>query len=184
MLRQRDPMQVLLIGLRGTGKTTVGRLLAQALKLPFVDADTVIEARAGRTISEIFAHDGETAFRDLEEQVLGEILVSGSAVIATGGGVVLRESNRRRLRAAGRVIWLTCDVDTLWQRLQRDEATAQRRPNLLGGGRDEIARLLEVREPWYRATSHFFVPTADRSPEEIVQDILSTCPTSSSTMVR
>jgi shikimate kinase len=80
-----------LVGLRGSGKTTVGRLLAQALALPFYDADVELEAKAGRSIREIFAKDGETVFRNLEALILHELIGRGPAVIATGGGVVLRE---------------------------------------------------------------------------------------------
>src|SRR5262245_61412124 len=106
---------IVLIGLRGTGKTTIGQLLAKKLQLPFCDADTELEARAGRTIRDIFASAGENHFRDLEVEVLQDLLDRGPAVIATGGGVVLREKNRKLLRATSKVVWLTADIETLWQ---------------------------------------------------------------------
>ena len=164
---------ILLIGLRGTGKTTVGRLLADRLSLPFIDADAELEAQAGRNIREIFASEGEKHFRDLEEQVLREVLQRGPAVIATGGGVVLRETNRQRLREAGRVIWLTADVNTLWQRLCDDEITHGRRPNLLAGGPEEIGQLMKQREQFYRSCADLEVSTVGRSPEEIAAAILA-----------
>src|SRR5262245_722959 len=114
---------IFLIGLRGSGKTTIGRAMAERLGLPFRDADADLEARSGRSIRDIFSTDGEAAFRDLEEQTLVDLIARGPAVIATGGGVVLREANRARLRAAGKVIWLTAAPDVLWQRTQADPAT-------------------------------------------------------------
>src|ERR1051326_5701426 len=119
---------IYLIGLRGTGKTTVGRLLAKLLNRPFHDADELLEQRAGRLIRDIFAAEGEAGFRDREEAILTELSAAGSSVIATGGGVVLRESNRETMRRTGVAVWLTADVDTLVQRLQSDPATMQRRP--------------------------------------------------------
>src|SRR5262245_9247282 len=109
-------MTIFLTGLRGSGKTTVGRALAERTGVAFRDADAELEARSGRSIREVITTDGETAFRDLEERTLIELIALGSAVIATGGGVVLRETNRARMKATGKVIWLTADADILWQR--------------------------------------------------------------------
>jgi shikimate kinase len=171
-----------LIGLRGSGKSTVGRLLADRLNLPFVDADAELEAESGRTIREIVARDGEPAFRDLEEQILAKLIRRGPAVIATGGGVVMRESNRRRIRESGKAVWLTADVKTLSDRLACDPTTADRRPDLTVGGRAEIAQLHATREPMYRACADIIVDTAGRSPEQIAGDILLAWSTSSSNM--
>ena len=97
-----------IIGYRGTGKSTVGRLLAGQMNRAFVDVDLEIEARAGRSIEAIFAESGETVFRDWEERTLAELLEQyPEAVVATGGGSVVRESNRRRIREFGYVVWLT-----------------------------------------------------------------------------
>jgi shikimate kinase len=164
---------IVLIGLRGTGKTTVGRLLAEKHSLPFYDADVVLEARAGKSIREIFDAEGEIYFRDLESEVLHDLLQKGPAVIAAGGGVVLRENNRQHLRAARKVIWLTADAETLWQRLQSDESTWGRRPDLIAGGRAEIEELVRQRECLYRDCANLVVNTAGRSPEEIVDEILA-----------
>jgi shikimate kinase len=164
---------VFLVGYRATGKTTVARLLAKALDWDWADADEVIESRCGRTIRQIFAEEGEAGFREKEAAVLEELCRRLRHVIATGGGVVLREANRTRLRAAGRVVWLTADAATLWGRLQGDSTTTERRPALTVGGLAEVEQLLRAREPLYRACADVVVETAGRSPEEIVAHILS-----------
>jgi len=173
-----------LIGLRGTGKSTVGPLLAERLGLPFFDADAELEATAGRSIREIFAAEGEPPFRDLEEKLLVALLARGPAVIATGGGVVLREANRRRLSDSGRVVWLTADHATLWQRLQNDPAGGRQRPNLAGGGMSEIEELARQREPLYRSVAHLTISVVGRSPEQVASDIVTACSDSSSTKAR
>jgi shikimate kinase len=166
---------IFLIGLRGSGKTTVGRILAERLTLPFRDADTELETRTGRSIRDIFAADGETAFRDLEEQTLVELIAGGPAVIATGGGAVLRETNRVRIKAAGKTIWLTANPEVLWDRMQGDPTTAERRPNLSSGGRAEIQELMRLRDTYYRSVADFTIDTTGRSPEQIAADILALC---------
>jgi shikimate kinase len=164
---------VFLIGYRGSGKTTLARLLGERLGWGWLDADAVLEERHGRSIREVFAEEGEAGFRDKEAAVLADLCRLRRHVVATGGGVVLREANRRLLREAGRVIWLTADVDTLWQRLQGDATIGERRPALTVGGRAEIADLLRQREPLYRACADGVVETARRTPEEIMAEILA-----------
>jgi shikimate kinase len=161
------PGVVLLIGYRGTGKSTVARLLAQRLGWDWLDADAVLEERAGRSIRDLFAAEGEAGFRAREAALLEELCRCQRHVIATGGGVILREENRRRLRAAGPVVWLVADPETIWQRLQADAATAQRRPPLTVGGLAEVRELLQVREPLYRECACCSVETAGRSPAEV-----------------
>lgn len=163
---------VFLIGYRGTGKTTGARLVAEALGWDWVDADAVLEARFGRTIRQVFAEEGEAAFRDKEEAVLEELCRRRHYVIATGGGVVLRPANRERLRAAGCVVWLTADAETIWHRLQADAATAQRRPDLTVGGLAEVQELLRDREPLYRECADLQMDTAGRTPDEVARRIL------------
>jgi shikimate kinase len=166
-------MNIVLIGYRGTGKTTVARALADRLGWQWLDADVELEARAGRSIADIFATAGEAAFRDLESQLLAEFVERPRLVLATGGGVVLREANRRLLARAGMVVWLEADIDTLAERLAADAATAGQRPNLTShGGRLEIQRLLAEREPLYRQCARLTIPTPGRSPDELAASIV------------
>jgi shikimate kinase len=148
-------MGIVLVGYRGSGKTTVGRRLADRLGLGFVDLDDRIVAAAGKTIRAIFAEKGESAFRDLESRALAEALAesAGQSVVSLGGGAIERAENRRVLRDSGRrVVYLRCEVEELLRRISADPQTTLSRPNLtaLGGGREEIAALLARREPWYR----------------------------------
>ena len=165
-----------LIGARGTGKTTVARLLAAHLRWTWIDADDALEKRFGQSIRDLFAQEGEAGFRDREAQMLADLCERRQHVIATGGGVVLRADNRQRLRQAGQVVWLTADPVTLWQRLQGDPATAERRPNLSVGGVAEIEEILQRREPLYRACADWIVSTAERSPEEVAAVVLAQLP--------
>ena len=169
-------MLLFLIGYRGSGKTTVGRLVADRIGWAFLDADTVLEERHGRTIREIFAAEGEAGFRDKEAAVLADLGTRTDTVIATGGGVVLRDENRRLLKSRGFVAWLTADAPTLLARIQADPTTAERRPALAGGGLVEIEQLLVVREPLYRACADLTVPIGALSPEQAADAILAACP--------
>jgi shikimate kinase len=164
---------IFLVGYRGTGKSTVARLLAGRLGWDWLDADAVLEQRAGRSIRELFAGEGEAGFRAREAALLEELCHCQRHVIATGGGVILKEENRRRLRADGAVVWLVADADTIWQRLQADATTAERRPALTVGGLDEVRELLRVREPLYRECAGWSVETAARSPAEVADLILA-----------
>jgi shikimate kinase len=164
--------RVFLIGARGSGKTTVARLLAARLGWSCVDADEALEQRAGYCIRALFAGEGEDAFRDREGRILEELAGLHRHVIATGGGVVLRPANRDLLRR-GFVVWLTADVETLYNRIQGDATTSERRPNLAAGGPAEVAEVLRLREPLYRACADLVISTAGRPPEEIVSDVLA-----------
>jgi shikimate kinase len=168
----RHPV-IFLIGYRGTGKTAVARLLAEHLGWHWLDADAVLEERTGRSIRAIFAAEGEAGFRRRETELLAELCRCQRHVIATGGGVVLGESNRERMRAAGKIAWLTADVETIWQRLQQDVSTAERRPALTVGGLAEVRELLEMREPLYRACADWTVNTVGRTQEQVAQEILA-----------
>jgi shikimate kinase len=167
------PPLIFLVGYRGTGKTTVGRLLADRLGWGFVDADDRVEAAAGRSIAEIFAAEGEAGFRDREAAVLADLCGLTRHVVATGGGVVLRPENRERLKA-GFVAWLTASPEAVWRRLVTDPATAGRRPNLTArGGPEEVRELIVAREPLYRAVADLVVDTQARSPHEAADAILA-----------
>jgi shikimate kinase len=157
---------VFLIGYRCSGKTAVARLLAERRRWTWIDADHELERRAGKTIRQIFADDGERTFRDLESTVLADLTQMNDAVIATGGGVVLRPENRQLLKA-GIVVWLTAPAEVLWRRMQADTATAERRPNLAQGGLAEVEALLAEREPLYRECAQYIVDSSTQSPDEI-----------------
>jgi shikimate kinase len=172
ILYRDDLTRIFLIGPRGSGKSTVARLLAAALRWDWLDADDEVEKRCGRSIRQLFEAEGEVGFRDREAAVLAELCRLRRHVIATGGGVVLRPSNRDALRAAGCIVWLTADVETLWQRLQSDGSTAERRPALTVGGREEIAQIMRIREPLYRQCADYVVDTAGRSVHDIVAEIV------------
>lgn len=152
-----DPERTLvLVGPMGAGKSTVGRLLASRWQVPFVDADTEIERRAGMRITDIFARDGEAAFRALEREVLGKLLAGERCVLATGGGAVLDALNRRRMRERGHVVHLHAGVDAQLRRLEGDRT----RPLL---ARPDPAMALQAmathRTPLYREVADFTVDT-------------------------
>jgi shikimate kinase len=174
-----DRRGLALVGYRGTGKSTVGRIVAQRLGRPFADADSALEARFGRSIRSIFEEYGEPVFRDWEEQILAELTAQAAAVIATGGGVVLRESNRRVLRDFGLVVWLSAGPAVLARRLQSNPGALASRPALTQGGTiDEIAEVLAYREPLYRELADVQVSTEGRSPREVAEAVLAILPQS------
>ncbi len=170
-----------LIGPRGSGKSTVGPLLAARLGWKFTDADEALEASAGRSIADIFAAEGEAGFREREADLLGDLARQDRHVIACGGGVVLKSANRQLLRTTGHCVWLTGDTKTLCRRLDCDPATASRRPALTElPVQAEVERLVREREPFYREVAHLTVATDGRSPADIVSAILSAWPISPS----
>jgi shikimate kinase len=148
-------MSIVLIGYRGSGKSSLGRKLADRLWQPFVDSDEEIVKRAGKSIREIFEQDGEPAFRDLEAAVVRDLTGRAEHVISLGGGAVLRPENREAIKAGGHtVLYLRCDPRELHKRIAADDATAANRPSLtsFGGNLAEIEKLLADREPIYRET--------------------------------
>jgi len=162
-----------LIGARGTGKSTVGRALAARLGWSFADADEHLEAAAGTTIADIFQRQGEAAFRELEAAALAELSERERHVIATGGGVVLREANHDRL-AKGFVVWLQATPEDAFARMQSDPTTAGRRPNLTStGGVEELRSIMAAREPFYRALADYALDTTDRTPADAAEAIVS-----------
>jgi shikimate kinase len=165
-----------LVGNRGTGKTTVAEVLAARLGWSWLDADALLETRVGRSIREIFAEQGEQAFRDLESAILSELCGHSRYVIATGGGVVLRPENRQLLIQSGTVIWLTGDPSTLWQRMQMDGSTGERRPDLTVGGLEEVDALVKARAPLYAECTVVAVDTVGRTPSEIADAIMEILP--------
>jgi shikimate kinase len=167
------PMNLVLIGLRGTGKSTVAQLLAERLAWPWFDADAEIEKLAGKSIAAIFADDGETAFRDLESRVVAELAKRDPAVLALGGGAVVRAENRRAIATSGRVVWLTASPQTLWRRIEADRRTAARRPNLSpAGGITEIIATLDARQAVYRQCAEVEVDTEGKTPAQVADAIV------------
>jgi shikimate kinase len=165
------PRNVALIGYRGTGKTTVGRLLADRLGFDFADADAELERRLGRTIAELFASGREPLFRDEEERTVAELTARTGLVLATGGGAVLREASRAALRRFGPVVWLRAEPEVLAERLRADRAA---RPALTSAGTlAEIAAVLAEREPIYRAVADVAIETGGRPVETVVEAILT-----------
>ncbi|MBX7165702.1 MAG: shikimate kinase [Pirellulales bacterium] len=167
-------MNVVLIGLRGAGKTTVARALAARLGWQAIDLDDEIERRAGCSIAEIFARQGEPAFRDLESQCLAEWIERPEVVLATGGGVVTRSENRARLQARPRVVWLSAPAETLASRLAGDASTAARRPALTAlSGVEELRQLLEQRRDWYAQCARLTLDATTAPPKELAEQILT-----------
>jgi len=150
----------------GCGKSTIGRQLARLRQLPFLDTDHEIERYLGCSIREFFDREGETAFREVEERVIGETLaVAQARVVATGGGSVLRPANRAAMRARSTVVYLHTQVDDLARRLSRDTA----RPLLqVADPRQRLRELYAVRDPLYREVAHIVVDTAHKSAALLV----------------
>lgn len=169
----QPPRNIVLIGLRGSGKTAVGRQLAAILGWVRVDTDELIEERSGRSIAEVFAADGEAAFRKLEAELVADVARGERQIISVGGGAVLSEVNRAALRAAGICVWLTAPPEELHTRLQSDSRTATTRPPLTErAALDELRHLLEQRTPLYAALADHIVDTAGRSVAQVVDEVL------------
>ena len=161
---------VVVTGFMGTGKTAIGREVARRLGRPFVDMDAEIEARAGKSISRIFAEDGEAAFREMEAVLCRELSTRQGLVIATGGGTLVNPLNRALMMRSGVVICLTCDVDEILRRISRSGNSD--RPLLnVPAPRDEIEQLLEVRRPAYQAIP-WQVDTSKLSIEEATERVV------------
>lgn len=168
---------IALVGYRGTGKSTVGRIVAGRLGRPFADADAALEARFGRPIREIFQDLGEPVFRDWEEQVLADLTGDRGLVLATGGGAVLRGPNRKALRAFGFVVWLSAPPGLLAARLGANPAALAGRPALTSVGTlDEIAAVLAAREPLYREAADAEVRTEGKSPYQVADAVIAALP--------
>lgn len=164
-------MNIVLIGYRGTGKSTVGKLLARRLGRQFVSTDEEIVKRAKRTIPEIVAQEGWEYFRDLESEVCREFAGRDRLVIDTGGGAILRTQNVEALKKNGALFWLTASVETITKRIGRDN----QRPSLTGSKSfvDEIQDVLRERTPKYQAASDHVITTDDRSIKQLVEILLT-----------
>lgn len=171
-----QPIQrVVLVGLRGSGKTAVGRALASRLGWQFCDTDEEIQRQAGRTIREIFEQDGEPAFRVLETTAVTNAIQKTSVVISTGGGAVLSPENQARFRTAGtRTIWLDALNERLAQRIGNDADSHAQRPRLTSAesALAEVAMLRAQREAMYERVSHARIDTSALAPEQAAEIIV------------
>ena len=160
---------LILIGFMGAGKTTIGKGYARKYYRRFVDTDELIARKAGMSIPEIFETKGEEVFRQLETEVLEELLAENSqAVISVGGGLPLREENRRLLNRLGTVIYLDITGDEVWRRL----AGTTGRPLLEGGNaRAKIEELLSYRRPIYEQAADRIISVTDKTPEEVIDEL-------------
>ena len=153
----------------GAGKTTIGKYLAQQLKLRFADTDAEIEARTGADIPWIFDVEGEAGFREREQQVVEEMTLWDDVVLATGGGVVTRQENRQALAGRGYVVYLYATVEEQVRRTRRD----RRRPLLQKGDPEEVLRsLMAEREPLYREIADHIIETDGCSPRTVAQRLM------------
>lgn len=162
-------MTLALVGLPGSGKSSIGRRLAQRLDLPFADSDVFIEERIGCSIREFFEREGEPAFRDVEQSVIAQLVDGRFGIVATGGGAVLREANREVLRGGAHVVYLRSSPEDLHRRLRHD----LKRPLLQV--EDPLARLRDLhdaRDPLYRETAHMIVETGRPSVSMLVNHIV------------
>lgn len=152
----------------GAGKSTIGRLLSSELKLEFVDSDKVIEERCGANIPWIFDKEGELGFREREEQVIDELTQQDGIVLATGGGVVMREANRRNLSDRGMVVYLCTSVEQQLARTAKDK----NRPLLQNDNPEQVLRdLFARRDPLYREVADIIIQTDKRNPRWVVQEL-------------
>lgn len=163
------PTRIFLVGPMGTGKTTIGRQLAQAMGLEFEDSDQEIQQRTGVDIPTIFEYEGEDGFRGRERKVIADLVEVDNLVLATGGGAVTDANNRRLLPARGFVIYLECSPEQQFNRTYKDK----NRPLLQSGSPlDNLKELMKERDPLYREVADLVVSTEARSASAVVKDII------------
>lgn len=167
---------IILIGGRGVGKTTIGRLLARRVGLPFADTDETVECVVGISVTEFFESRGEPAFRAMESAALQQVLTQSPVVVATGGGIVESEANRHVMKQNGLIVWLNASPKIAFDRILNDPFSGQRRPNLTAMERlTEIGVLMEKRRPWYEEIADLTIDTSALSPDGVVSAILAAC---------
>jgi shikimate kinase len=160
---------IFLVGPMGSGKSTIGRQLAKALKRPFFDSDKEIEKRTGVTISWIFEMEGEEGFRQREQQIIAELTAKQNIVLATGGGAILKEDNRKLLKSRGSVVYLSSSVEQLYRRTSKDKS----RPLLqTDDPKKQIAILLAKRDPLYKSVADVVIRTAKQSIQKTVSHVI------------
>lgn len=165
-------MVITLIGYRGSGKSSIAPRLARRLEWHWIDSDRVIEQQAGCSIRKIFESEGEAGFRQRESAVLAELLQQDRLVLASGGGAVLLEENRVRMKSAGPVVWLHTSIEGLTKRLSRDRTAGESRPSLTGRPIvEEVAEVMAIREPLYRECASIIVDSEREWPEQVARRI-------------
>jgi shikimate kinase len=164
-------MNIVLIGMRGSGKTTVGRILARRLGRKLIEMDELISQRAGLSIAEIVEKYGWTKFGDIEEEIADEVAKLDNIVNATGGGVVTREKNIEDLKKNGVLVWLTASVDSLLERIGQDSG----RPLLVDGRtrHEDMEITLAERKPMYHKAADLVINTEDKTPEELAEVVIN-----------
>ena len=162
-------MNIVLIGMRGSGKTAVGKLLARKLGKRFIEMDELIVQKMGMSIPEIVSKYGWNKFRNVEEEICREAAQLDNVVIATGGGVVTRQENIRELKKKGKLVWLDVSLDTLLERIGDDP----NRPSLTGKSqREDMETVLAERRPIYEQAADYIIDTEGRTPKEIAGAII------------
>lgn len=190
---RKIPNRIAFIGMRGSGKTTLGRLIAETFGFPLVDCDKELETRLGMPIRDMFSQFGEDWFRDQESACLADLVQGDRWIMACGGGVILREQNRSLLRERGLVVWLDAPAEILAERVTRDPWSATGRPPLIGSKkietcpekknsntisvrpfetvRTELEQVLADRKSLYEKTAHLRFPTGEGSPSDWVEKL-------------
>jgi shikimate kinase len=172
-LQPAQQPNLVLIGYRATGKTSVGARLAQELHCPFVDLDQVLVREAGRSVADIVAQDGWDEFRRLEKELVARYRDTRGQVLATGGGVILDPNNVAALRKNGILIWLTAEPAAIQARLAQDQPRDLNRPSLTGADTvQEVTAVLAERAPLYQAAAQMSVDTTHRSVSQVVKLVL------------
>lgn len=165
-------MNIFLIGSRGSGKTTVGRVLAKRLNWSFIDIDQMIIESTGCSIRQTFALEGEQGFRQRERDACLRVKKVDEHVVSLGGGTVCVPENYTSLKRSGRFVWLRTPAAIAWSRIQQDPQGKSNRPDLTPtGGLSELEALLVEREPKYEAAAHHIVDTVSDTPEQIAEAI-------------
>ncbi len=166
-------MRIVLIGYRCTGKTSVGKRLAERLGIPFFDTDELIQGKAGKAIRELVDQEGWDTFRQREREIIAKLSAAADAVIAAGGGAVMNAANRKALKEKGFCVWLTADVKTIIDRMRSDKTSTVQRPPLSGNDSEqETAAILEARRPFYQEMADCTIDTSGKGIEAIVDEIV------------